>query len=133
MNKSKTTAEFDVHLRANGIIYVCFKPNTHITIEMQERMIEAYWEVTDINRPFIFEAGEFISISKEARLNAIKIEEKSPVLASAIIVKNLAQKILGEYYYKFNRPKNPVKLFTNVASAEEWIIENFPLQLDGVN
>lgn len=117
---------FVATLRDDGIIHVLIANNTHITVEMQEEMVKTYWQLTSIKRPFIFEAGEFISITKEARLNAKIIEDKTPVLASALIVNNLAKKILGEYYYKFNRPKQPLKLFKSIELAEEWLLKNYP-------
>ena len=125
MTKVKTK-EFVATLREDGIIHVVVSNNTHITIDIQVEMVKAYWSLTTIKRPFIFEAGEFVSISKEARINAKTIEEETPVLASALIIKNLAHKILAEYYYKFNRPKRPLKLFKSIETAEKWLLENFP-------
>lgn len=120
------TDEIIVSLRNDGIVHVWIKPKTHITIEVQERMLAAYHKITDIGRPFIFEAGEFASISKEARLNAVLIEDLTPVMASAIVVKNLGHRIIAEYYYKFNKPKKPLRIFKNTEEAANWHLENFP-------
>ena len=112
--------EIIVSLRNDGIIHVFIKPNTHITVDVQTRMVEAYYKITKIPRPFIFEAGEFASISKEARLNATLIEDQTPVKASAIVVKNLGHRIIADYYYKFNKPKRPLKIFKNSDDASKW-------------
>lgn len=117
----KETEEVIVSLRADGIVHVYIKANTHISVEVQERMLAAYWEITTINRPFIFEADEFVSISKEARVNAQVIEERSPVSASALVITNLGQRIIADYYYRFNRPKRPLALFKSVEAALEWL------------
>ena len=117
--------EVIVSLRKDGIVHVYIKPNVHIDIDAQMRMLAAYKKVTNIRRPFVFEAGEFASVSKEARQNAPKLEEESLVLATAIVVKNLGQRILADYYYKFNRPKRPLKIFKNMDNAVDWLNEEF--------
>ncbi|MDX2361692.1 MAG: hypothetical protein QNK23_12865 [Crocinitomicaceae bacterium] len=116
--------EIVVSLRIDGIMHVYLKPGVNITVESQARMLDAYGKLTEIPRPFVFEPGEFSSITKEARANAIKIESNSPVLASAIVVNNLGQRILADYYYKFNKPKTPIKIFKNMDLAIEWLTEH---------
>jgi len=120
------TTEIVVSLREDGIVHVFIKPGTHITVDVQKSMIETYYKVTNIKRPFIFEAGEFTSISKEARQNATVIEDTAPVAASAIIVKNLGQRIIADYYYKFNKPKQPLKIFKREEDAVIWLSDLFP-------
>ena len=84
-------------------------------------MKETYWKVTEIKRPFIFSAGEFVSITKEARKNATKMEDQVPVSASAVLVINLAQKLIADFYYKFDKPKNPLKVFRDFDKGIEWL------------
>lgn len=112
-----------ISLRKDGIVHVNFKSYTQITIEVQEVMVKAYWEVASKERLFIFEGGEFVSITKEARDNAILIEDQSPVLASAIIVSNLAHKIIADYYYKVNKPQKPFRVFKNFNQGILWLNE----------
>lgn len=117
----RETEEIVVSLRADGIVHVFIKANTHITVEVQHRMLAAYKEITSVNRPFVFEPGEFTSISKEARNNAQFMEESSPVSASAIVIHNLGQRIIADYYYRFNRPKRPLAIFKSLDTAIEWL------------
>lgn len=90
-------------------------------------MLVIYWQITKIKRPFIFTGGEFVTVSKEARLNATKMESLTPVAASAIVVQNLAQRIIANYYYKFNKPKTPYRIFKDVEKAADWLNENFQI------
>src|SRR3989338_3570212 len=117
----RETEEIVVSLRADGIVHVFIKAHTHITIEVQERMLAAYKEITLVNRPFVFEPGEFTSISKEARNNAQFMEDSSPVSASAVVINNLGQRIIADYYYRFNRPKRPLAIFKSMYAAVEWL------------
>lgn len=112
---------YTVQLRADGIVHVHFKEGTVITVEMQENLAKIYNEITKEPRPFIFTGGEFVSITKEARLNAIKMEPDTPIASNAIIVRNLAQRIIADYYYKFNKPARPYKVFKNYEEGISWI------------
>jgi hypothetical protein len=111
-----------VRLLNNQYVHVILKPHTEITVELQVEMVALYREVTNGKKmPFLFEGGEFVSITKEARENAIKMEDDTPTLASAILVKNLAQKIVADFYYKINKPKQPYKVFWSKEKAILWI------------
>lgn len=111
-----------VALRNDGIVHVQFLPNTEINVELQTVLIELYSQVTLGKKAlFIFEGGEFVSITKEARENATLIENDTPTIASAIMVKNLAQKIIADFYYHVNKPKQPYKVFSSFDKGIEWL------------
>jgi hypothetical protein len=109
-----------VAMRDDGIVHVTFRPNTEITVEFQEILADLYFQITLGKKAcYIFEGGEFVSATKEARENAIKLEMNSGKIASAVVFKNLAQRILADFYFTINKPQLPYKLF---ASFEEGII-----------
>lgn len=111
-----------VAMRQDGIVHVAFLPNTEITVELQSVMVDLYNQLTlGEKHYFIFEGGEFVSITREARENAIQMEDSTPTIASAIIVKNLGQKIIADFYYKVNRPKQPYKVFWSFEKGIEWL------------
>jgi hypothetical protein len=109
-----------VAMRDDGIVHVTFLPNTEITVAFQEILADLYNRITLGKKAcYIFEGGEFVSVTKEARENAIKLENNSGKLASAVVFNNLAQRILADFYYTINKPQLPYKVF---ASFEEGII-----------
>lgn len=111
-----------VRLMEGHYVHVIFKPHTEITVELQNEMVQLYREITGGKKaPFLFEGGEFVSITKEARENAIIMEDDTPTSASAILVKNLGQKIVADFYYKINKPKQPYKVFWSREKALLWI------------
>lgn len=114
--------QFIVAMRDDGIVHVSFLPNTEITVELQGVLIDHYVQITSgIKARFIFEGSEFVSITKEARENAIVIEDSTPTMASAIVVRNLGQKIIADFYYKINKPKQPFKVFWSFEKAIDWL------------
>jgi hypothetical protein len=63
--------------------------------------------------------GQFSSISVEARKHA---EAKSmPTPAQAVIIKNLAQRILAKFYHLFRKDDHPLKFFSNIEEALTWL------------
>ena len=114
--------EVHVGLRDDGIIHINFKPNTEINLEFQSVLLSFIVElVGDKKSLIIYEGGEFISVTKEARENAIVIEEQTPTMASVVVVKNLAQKIIADFYYFVNKPKRPFKVFWDFDKGIEWL------------
>lgn len=41
--------------------------------------------------------------------------------AQSIVVNNLHTKILANFYMKFHKPANPVKIFSDYNKAEKWV------------
>ncbi len=41
--------------------------------------------------------------------------------ATAIVFHSKIQEVIGNIYIKFHKPKTPVKLFTRISDAQEWL------------
>ena len=100
-----------------------FKSGTLIDVALQNELENIYRFLINKKHPFIFTGGEFVSITAEARKNAIEMEERVLVGYNAIIVKNLAQRLIADYYYRFNKPKNPYKVFKKFEDGIRWLKE----------
>lgn len=113
-----------VGMRKDGIVHVYFKPHTELTVTVQEVLLVVYNEITGGEKhPFIFQAGEYCTISKDARENAGKIEHLSPAKASVVYVNTLAHKLIAEFYYKFNKPVQPYKVVSEFSDGIRWLIQ----------
>jgi hypothetical protein len=113
---------FNISLKSNGIVYVLFKDQCLINIELQNKLLHLYRDITNGKlMPFIFLASENVSVTKEAKENAIYIEDQSMVGASAIVVTNFAYKLIANFYLTFNKPKRPYKVFSNEQDAIHWL------------
>jgi hypothetical protein len=116
--------EVRISLKSDGIVHVLLKANSVLDIELQMRMLDAYNVVTEKKlTPFIFEAEDGINVTKEARDNAILIEEISPCKAMAVVVDNIAYAMIGNFYLKFNKPKRPYKVFKNRKDGLDWLFQ----------
>ncbi|CAG5080222.1 hypothetical protein CRYO30217_01224 [Parvicella tangerina] len=109
-------------IRPDGILHVYMKDNLELDVPAQWRMMEVYDELTQgVKTPFIFEAGAGVIVTKEARDNAIKLEQRSPMGACAVIVSNTAYVLIANFYYKFNKPTIPYSVFKRFDKGIEWL------------
>ncbi len=116
--------EFNLKLKSDGIVYVLFKENTVLDIPLQNKMLKCYIEITGNKlTPFLFEAEDGLIVTKEARDNAIVMEESSPCMAMAVIVSNIAYAMIANFYLKFNRPKRPYKVFSKKEDGAKWLLQ----------
>jgi hypothetical protein len=113
---------FNITLKSNGIVYVLFKDNCLINIELQNKLLHLYNDITGGKlMPFIFLAAENVSVTKEAKENAIFIEDQSMAGASAVVANTLAYKLIANFYLTFNKPKRPYRVFRNEQDAVNWL------------
>lgn len=65
--------------------------------------------------------GNGSSATREAREFASSPEGNSITIGSALLVKNLAQQLIIDYYIKFNNPMYPTAVFYKYDKAIKWI------------
>ena len=114
--------EVNLQLKSNDTVYVTFKDNCNLDIPLQMRLLDYYYDITDGKlMHFMFFAAENVSLSKEARDNAVKIEDQSMLGATAVVVDTLAYKLIANFYLKFNKPKRPYQVFSKEEDAIKWL------------
>lgn len=117
-----TLPEAIIREREDGIVHVTFLEGTTFDIPLQERLMQEYIKLCqDQKRPFLFDAEDHFTLTKEASQNAKKLEPNFPATAHAAVVKNLAHKIIGDFFLKFHKPKLPFKIFRKQEDAIKWL------------
>jgi hypothetical protein len=115
-------AESIIGLRKDGILHVYFRPHAEITVEYQLQQLEVLMQITGGKKhPAIYEADEYVTVGSAARDHAIELESRMPILCNVVFVKSLAHKIISEFYYKFNKPKKPYKVFSDFEEGIAWL------------
>jgi hypothetical protein len=114
--------DVNIQRKSNDIVYVTFKDDCNLDIPLQMRLLDYYRDITGGKlMHFMFFAAENVSLSKEARDNAVKIEDQSMLGATAVVVDTLAYKLIANFYLKFNKPKRPYKVFSKEDEAITWL------------
>jgi hypothetical protein len=113
---------FIVGKRQDGIYHVYLKDGAVLDLKLQSEMVYYYDKITEgVPGVFIFEAGHKCSITKQARDNAIVIEEFTPIKASVVYVQNQVYKMIAAFFYRVNRPKQPYLIVSNFDDGIDWL------------
>jgi len=114
--------EATLSLRQDGIVQVLYHDHTILDIPLQLKMAEAFNNIADGKKSlFIFEAGEGVIVTKDARNNALKLEDSTPILASAVVANNLAYRIIANFFIKVQKPKGKYKVVASKEEAVKWL------------
>ena len=65
--------------------------------------------------------GEMTEVTKAAREQIASFEHKQNTIAKAILVNDIGNRLLGNFYLSVNKPLIKTRLFTSRESALEWL------------
>lgn len=120
--KEIETDDAIVGMRKDGILHVYFKDDFELDVAAQYRLLKVYKEIVGQQKiPFIFEAGSGVTVTKEARDNAIKLETEAPMGSCVVVANNSAYMLIANFYYKFNKPSIPYKVTKDFEKGIEWL------------
>ena len=119
--------EATITLGKDGIVRVLFHKNVVLDLPLQMLLLTIYNEITEKKKyPFLFEAFDGVTVTSEARNNAIRIEEDVPGIAYAVVASSWAYKVLANFYVKVKKPKSPYQVFSANEEAVEWLKKYIP-------
>lgn len=96
--------------------------DTHYRRSHIEELNNALERLVGKNRhPMLILVGKHSSISKDGREFAATEESTRFSLAEAYVIRNVAQRIVGNFYIRMDKPPVPTRLFTDPALAEKWL------------
>ena len=70
----------------------------------------------------IYEFHSFSDVDPGIREWAADAEGNHYTLSDAIVIGNMAQKIISDFYLRFNRPVKPTRIFNSLEKAIEWTL-----------
>ena len=108
--------------RDDGIISMVIKDNAEVDIEAAKENQEAFIELVGKEECLLLVSfGKDYYATKEAKEFAANSHIGRQVIAEAIIINNLAHKILINFYISFHKPKRSIRMFTKEAEALKWL------------
>lgn len=118
--RSSTTEFWD-----NGIIFIKLDDNSEVTLDdAKEHFAFLKSKFDGKNKMRVLtEPGRYTSITKEAREFSTLPETNKMTLASAVIIKSLAHRIVINFIISFERQQNMhMRMFENKEKAIEWLL-----------
>ncbi len=120
----KDFAKISMTIYENGLAHYFIKPQETLEREnIQEVLKEIEKLGPEIKYLNLFEFSENADVDEETRQWAADSEGNKQTIADAIVIKSLAQKIIGNFYLKFNRPVKPTRIFNTASEAYQWLLE----------
>lgn len=109
-------------LYENRIFHAVIKKGEKITMEMTTKGYE-FLDRNGSGRFYnLYEFESFAEMDPEVRTWAAETSGNNYTYVDALIISNVAQKIIANFYIKFNKPKMPTKIFHSTDKALEWIL-----------
>jgi hypothetical protein len=106
-----------------GIIIIRLKENAEIGIPQVDEISDLIIQFSNDTPCFILVVPGLGSHSdQESREYAAKFRSKRKIVAEAIVVQNLPIRILANFYIKFNKPKQQVRLFGSEEDGMNWLL-----------
>ena len=123
--ESQTDRASEIEFWDNGIVYIKLKDNIQVEIEdSRKQFLFLKSKFDGVNKHIILvESVLDTSISKEAREFGSKKESNAMTLATAVIVKSLAHRILINFIIKIiHQQTMKMKMFDDKEKAIEWLL-----------
>lgn len=122
ISKKKEYEGSILSLRSDGILNIHMKPHKVLSQKDGEDIVNGLADMGNGQKfLLLFTAGEDTSVSTEARYYASTPEANKYTIASAFVVRSIAQKLLGNAYVTFNKPITPTRIFTDENEALKWL------------
>lgn len=113
---------FHLFLRSDGIVQMDTHDDAFFTIKEANEFLEALAKITkSVPHLIIKNPGKHASVDTESRKFMATEEALQYSIAEAVIIKNVAQRMIGNFYVKFDKPQKPIHLFGTVEDAVVWL------------
>ncbi|HET6226346.1 MAG TPA: hypothetical protein VFF27_08710 [Bacteroidia bacterium] len=105
------------------IVIMRILDGAEIELENAHQNQEAVKQLTNNEKHLLIVDARSVDVyvSKEARAYSAEFKQNDPCIAKAFIINSTANRLIGNFYINFNKPKVPTKLFSNEEKAVEWL------------
>ncbi len=111
-----------IELRSDGIVQLTTIENFTFTIKETIEGIDAIGKLSGGQPVCVLKiAGLGSTVDTDSRHYIANERGARYSIAEAIVIQSFAQKIIGNFYLKVEKPQKPTRLFTDTASAVEWL------------
>jgi hypothetical protein len=107
----------------DGIVYIHFKPTDHHGIADAKLVVDAHNRLAAGQPcPVLADIQEVkLGANREARAHYVSEESSRYKSGMAMVVSSPMQRMLGNLFFRLNRPPYPTRLFTERDEARAWL------------
>ena len=104
-----------------GILYCVFSDNLQVNLEIAMHCVKKRIEISNnTSYPCLIDMGGIKSVDSDAR-SYMATEGAKLMKAGALITNSFYTKMMGNIFLAINKPKIPVRLFSDRAVAIKWL------------
>lgn len=121
--KKIITSKAEIVLLKEGFVRINIADGVHLEVEDSLAIHEAKLKLLPPGGKHVVlvDSGKFSTISKEAREFSAKDEISDNRIAKALVVHSLAQKLIGDFFIRVNKPKGKTRMFVSESKAIRWL------------
>lgn len=106
---------------ADGILYSKYTKTVSFDVNLLKQLIEIRHTISNnTSQYWCYNIGGGVGFPKECRDYA-DIHGQEFLFGTGVVINSHIQKFLFNAYLKLNKPKTPLKAFTNTEKAVEWL------------
>jgi hypothetical protein len=119
-----SNSKFEIKVLSPQIFMLKPFEGIELNVDDVNEMREVYLRLSNGSKfAVLLDATNAFDTTDEARKLLASKEFAEKRVAAAFVTKSLANKIIGSFFIKFNKPVSPTKLFTDEKLALEWLKE----------
>jgi len=119
-----TQLQAEVFLDAHGILRVVHPRGIRVAVDEARRIRDAHEKACGGSKvPVLVDARGVASVTLEARRMGAGPEVARLTSRLAILVGGPVSALLGNFFQQVTRPIYPTRMFTEVESAEAWLLD----------
>ena len=120
--KQKEIACGIVRLDPDGIMKMYIREGYTVELDDLKEIVKTTAEIGGGKKyPNLIKGGIYTSISSEARAYSATPESNLYTVADAFVIRSIAQKIIANFYLKFDKPVSPTRFFDTEKEAMKWL------------
>jgi len=126
MDKMNTIkhSKFEVEILTPVIFKMTIYEGAELELEDVRQMKASSMKLAEGKKyAILLDATNSFNVTPEANKVLASKEYTEYRVAAAFVTNSLANKIAGNFFIKFNKPASPTKMFTDEATAFEWLQE----------
>lgn len=113
--------KFQFNIQNNLYYEVDINNNVDFNVEDLKLLVEAQKENFRLELPVLVLCKEFTNTNFELMSFVSKNKNNPYSKADAFVIYSLAQKILGNFYLRINKPERPTQFFNSKEEALKWL------------
>lgn len=114
----------DIRLLENEVIHIIIKTEQEVTIDMAKAISEGRERLSANKKRLVLYTtlSKIVIPSPEVRKYLAGADRSKYIIANALVISSLPQKIVSNFYMRINKPVVPTKFFDTDQAAMDWLL-----------